>query len=112
MTKMWSTHKLVKGDLGTTRVEHEPPGVAKDRRATDIDSNDHVTEEKPLADKRFTAVPGRYTHNGMVGRIEAESGGRQTVRNEIDPQELDRNQSLRHAQKDCKEDTDDFSDVG
>lgn len=31
---------------------------------------------------------------------------------EVDPKELDWNESLWHAQKDCQEDGDDFSDVG
>ncbi len=48
----------------------------------------------------------------MVGRIEAESGGGKTIRDEIDPEELNGNEGFRHAEKDGKEDGDDFSDVG
>ena len=47
----------------------------------------------------------------MIGRVKTESGSGETVCNQVDPEELDGNESFRHAQEDGQEDTDDFTDV-
>lgn len=41
----------------------------------------------------------------MVGRVEPERGGGQTVGNEVDPKKLHREERFRHAKEDGKEDT-------
>jgi hypothetical protein len=48
----------------------------------------------------------------MVWRVERESGSGETIGDEIDPEELNRDQSLRHTHSGSQEDRDDFSDVG
>lgn len=103
---------MPEGNLGTSLVEHEPPGVASHSRDTDIDSDDHVTEEQPLADKRLAAVTWGYTHNAVVRGVEAESGSRERVGDEVDPEELHGDKSLGHTQEDRQEDGDDFTNVG
>lgn len=44
-------------------------------------------------------------HDVQVRRVETKSGGRQTVSDQVDPQQLDRDQSLRQTQSGCQEDT-------
>ncbi len=71
--------ELVEGDLGSLRVEHEPPGVSRDSRETDVGSDNHVTEEEPAADEGFVTLPGLTLHDVMVGRVEEREpwpGGR------------------------------------
>ena len=84
-------------------IEHEPPGVTRDRGDADVCADNHVAEEQPLANKRLAAVSGWNPHNRVVRRVEAQSCSRQTVRDKVNPQELDRNQSFRHSQQDRKE---------
>lgn len=67
-----NTYQLMEGDLRSTGIEDEPPGVSEHGCTPDVDANDHVAEEEPRADKRFTAVPRRQAHDRVVGRIEAE----------------------------------------
>ena len=54
---------------------------------------------------------GGDAHDAVVGRVETERGRRKRVRDEVNPKELHRNESLGHAQKYCQEDADDFTDV-
>ena len=106
-----TTYELVEGNLGSLGVHSEPPGVSSDSSDTDIDSNNHVTEEQPFTNQGFTAVSWRNCHDTVIGRVETESGSGETVRNQVDPKKLDGNESFRHAQEDGQEDTDDFTDV-
>lgn len=48
-------HQLVERDLGTSLVEHEPPSITEDCRAPYVDADNHVTEEQPGSNERFTA---------------------------------------------------------
>lgn len=69
----------MKRDLRSTRVENEPPSVTEYSSATDVDTDNHIPEEQPLANKRLTAVSGRQTHNRTIGRVESKGSGRQTI---------------------------------
>ena len=106
-----TTYELVEGNLGSFGVHSEPPGIPGNSSDTDVDSNNHVTEEQPFTNQRFTAVSWRNPHDAVIGRVETESGSGETVCNQVDPEELDGNESFRHAQEDGQEDTDDFTDV-
>jgi hypothetical protein len=75
-----ATHKLMPSDLRSTFVKHEPPSVTKHGRHTDVDSDDHVSEEQPRSDKGFPSVSGRRLHDHVVGRVETERGGRKTAK--------------------------------
>ena len=85
MNRENGAHELVKRYLWTSSIENKPPGITKDSRTSNIDTNDHVAEEQPLADEWFTAVSWWYSHDGMIRRVESECGGWQTVRYQVDP---------------------------
>ena len=77
--------------MRSARIEYEPPCIPEDGRAANVDSDDHVTEEEPLANKWLTAVPWWNTHNGVVRGVETERSGGQAVSNKVDPEKLDWN---------------------
>jgi len=83
--------------LRSAVVHSEPPGGSTDRRRSDVAADRHVAEEEPVADERLPGAARRLVHDLEVGRIEAESGGWETVRNQVDPEQLDGDQSFRHA---------------
>jgi hypothetical protein len=62
----------VEGDLRTSFVEDEPPGIPKDGSASDVNTDDHVTEEKPRSDERFAARTRRSLHDLVVWGIKAK----------------------------------------
>ena len=47
----------------------------------------------------------------MIRRIEAKCGSWETVCDEIDPKKLYWNEGFWHAENDCKENADDFTDI-
>ena len=101
-----STDQLVVVELGTAVVHGEPPGGRADGCRSDVAADRHVAEEEPVADERFLGAARRLVHDLQVGRVEAERGRRQAVRHQIDPQQLDRDQRLGHAERRRQEDAD------
>jgi len=83
--------ELMERDLRSTFVEDEPPSIAENGSTTDIDADDHVTEEEPFANQWLSAVPWGYSHNAVVWRVEAQSSCGETVSDKIDPEKLNRN---------------------
>jgi hypothetical protein len=79
------TDQLVPSYLRPTSIIYEPPGVSSDRGNTNVRPNDHITEKEPLSDQRFPTVSRRDLHYRVIRRIEAESSGRKTIRDKIDP---------------------------
>jgi hypothetical protein len=79
------TNQLIPSNLGTTSIIHKPPGVSSNCGNTNICPNDQISEKEPFSDQRFSTVSRRHLHYRVVCRIEAESGGRETVRDKIDP---------------------------
>lgn len=67
-------------------------------------SNGQVSEEEPARDERLFGVAWRFVHDVQVWRVEAQSGGRKPISHQVDPQQLDRNQSFRETQDGCEED--------
>ena len=104
--------QLVVGQLGTAVGDHVPPGGCSDRRGSDVQPNDHVSEKQPGSDERFLGGPRLFLHDIQVGRIESQSGGRETVGDQVDPEQLDRDQGFRETQGGRQEDADDLADVG
>ena len=92
--------------MRTTVVYGEPPRRRADSRRSDVATDRHVAEEEPVADKRFLGAAWRLVHDLEVGRVEAERGRRETVRHQVDPEQLDRDESLRHAERSSQEDAD------
>ncbi|KAF4527892.1 hypothetical protein B566_EDAN017712 [Ephemera danica] len=78
---MGHTYQLVVIELRANRRVHEPPGGSTDSSSTHVATNSHVTEEQPARDEGFT------------------------ISDEVDPQKLDGNQSLRQTQSGSQEDT-------
>lgn len=103
--------QLVEADLGTLRVEHEPPSITGDRGETDVGANDEIAEEEPSTDELLVTLPGVATHDIVVRGVERQGGGGETVGDQVHPQKLNRDQSLRHAESGRQEDRDDLTDV-
>jgi hypothetical protein len=72
-------YELVKGDLGTDGIEHEPPCIAKDSGCSDVSADDHVAEEQPSTHKRFIPAARRSSHDIMVWRIKRQCRRRQPI---------------------------------
>lgn len=81
-----NAYQLVERDLRSTRVINEPPRVSKDSSATNVYSNDHVSEEKPFSDEGFAAISWRNAHDGVVRGIETERCCWQAVCHQVDPE--------------------------
>jgi hypothetical protein len=71
------TYELVEGNLWASGVKHEPPSVACDGRDANVGANHHIAEEQPTTHERLGCISWRYTHDGVVGWVEAKSGRRQ-----------------------------------
>jgi hypothetical protein len=56
---------------------------------TNINTNNHVSEEHPATDKLIISISGRFLHNILIGRVESKSGSRGAISNKVNPQELD-----------------------
>jgi hypothetical protein len=68
-------------DLRTALVENEPPSITEHGSDTDVDTDHHITEEKPWSDESFSTVTRRSPHDHVIGRVKAESRrGKTTVR--------------------------------
>lgn len=69
-------------------------------------------EEQPSRDETLISLAGRLVHDVQVGRVEAERGGGQAVRHQVDPQQLHGDQGLGQAQGRRQEDGHHLTDVG
>jgi hypothetical protein len=107
-----ATYQLPESDVGPLGVVDKPPDVTKYGGSADINTDNHVAEQQPTADESLVTAAGRALHNVMVWRVERQSSGGKTIGDKVNPQELDRNQSLGHAQGSSQEDRHDLSDVG
>lgn len=67
-------------------------------------SDGHVSEEEPAGDEGLFGRAGGFAHDVQVGRVEAQRGGGQTVSHQVDPQQLDGDQSLGQTQRGRQED--------
>ena len=101
-------YQLVVVELGSLLVPGEPPCGRAHGRRPHVHPDGHVAEEEPVADERLLGVPRRLVHDVEVGRVEAERGGRQAVSDEVDPEQLDGDERLGHAQGGSQEDADDL----
>ncbi|RUS26263.1 hypothetical protein BC938DRAFT_471005 [Jimgerdemannia flammicorona] len=106
------THQLVKGNLRATGEVQEPPRIAKHSGAPDVCPDNHVPKEQPPADNGLLRVARGPPHDIVIGGVKSEGGGRQAVRDEVDPEELYGDEGFGHAEDDGKEDGDNFANVG
>lgn len=70
-----------------------------------LTTNGHVSEEQPARDQGLLGGTWGLAHDIQIRGVEAQSGGRQTVSHQVDPQQLDGDQSLRQAQSGSQENT-------
>ena len=70
-----------------------------------LTSNSHVSEEQPTSDETFLRITWWLLHNVKVRWVEAESCCRETVSDQVDPQQLYWDQSFWDTKSGCQEDT-------
>lgn len=97
--------QLVVGHLGSSGADEVPPGRSTDRGGADVGSDGHVTEEQPSGDETFSGATRRLVHDVQIGGVEAEGGGGKTISDQVHPQELHGDQSLRETQSGSQENT-------
>ena len=68
-------------------------------------SNGHVSEEEPAGDEGLLGGARPLAHDVQVRGVKAQGGGGQAIRHQVDPQQLDRDQSLGEPQRRRQEDT-------
>jgi len=105
-------YQLVVVELRSSFVRHEPPGGSTDSRTSDVAPDRHVPEEQPATDQRFLRVSRRFVHDVQIGRVEPECCRRQSVGDEVDPEQLNGYESLGHAERRRQEDANHLADVG
>ena len=96
--------ELVVAEVGSGGGQHVPPGGSTDSGGSDIAADAHVAEEQPAGDEGLLGGARRLVHDVQVGRVEAEGGGREAVSDQVHPEQLDGDQSLRSAQSSRQED--------
>mmetsp|Transcript_8199 Transcript_8199/g.20312 ORF Transcript_8199/g.20312 Transcript_8199/m.20312 type:complete len:249 (-) Transcript_8199:2161-2907(-) len=128
---MWPARELAVGDHRVTVVRgpeeshhrgsqevdkvlvfRVPKDKYSDRRKSHVQTNDHVPEKDPVRDEGIVLSTRRLEHDVGVGRVETEGGGGGTVRNEVDPEQLHGNKSLRASNGRGQKDGKDLSNVG
>ena len=83
----------------------EPPGGSTDSCSAYITTDGQVPEEQPAGDKRFVCFPWGFLHDVKIRRVETQSGGWETISDQVDPQQLDGNQSFWETESGCQENT-------
>lgn len=70
-----------------------------------LTSNSHVSEEEPSSDKAFLGVSGRFLHDVKVRWVKSKGSCWETISDQVDPQQLDRDQSLGNSKGSSQENT-------
>lgn len=70
-----------------------------------ITSDGQISEEKPARDERLLGIAWRLLHDVQIWRVEAEGSGRKAISYQVDPEQLNWDQSLRETQCSSQEDT-------
>ena len=71
----------------------------------------HAPEENPGGDELFVGSPWRLQHDVQIRGIEAKSGGWRPISDQVDPEQLDRNEVLGETQRSRYKDTSDLANV-
>lgn len=69
-----------------------------------LTSNGQVSEEEPARDERLLSVTRGFLHDVQVWGVEAQGCGREAISHQVDPEQLNWNQSLGEAQRRSKKD--------
>ncbi len=99
-----STYQLIECDLWPFIVEHEPPGGSCNCGYAHINPNGEVPEEEPATDERVPGGTRRLLHYVHVRWVEAKSGGRQSIGDQVDPEQLHGNEGLGKSQSSRQKD--------
>ena len=102
--QLQKAYQLIVIDLRSTWVCHEPPRCCTNCCHTNVTSDHHVAEEQPAADQCLFRTPGWSAHHIEIRWIESQCSCWQAIRHQVHPQQLDRYQSLRHAERCSQED--------
>jgi hypothetical protein len=101
--KKMIAHQSFIRNLGTVFVHSEPPDVTCHSGKAHISTNHNITEEEPAIHDSLVLVPRRLLHDVLIGGVKAKSGGWETISDEVDPEELNRNKGLRSTENNSKE---------
>ena len=82
---------------------HEPPCCRGDGGKAYIPSNNEVAEEEPAGNEGVLDVTRGLVHDVNVGGIEAEGRSRESVCDQVDPEQLDWDEGLRETEGSCQE---------
>ncbi|TNN42585.1 hypothetical protein EYF80_047244 [Liparis tanakae] len=85
-----SSHKLLHGGMRIRDWFSDKLGKRK--------RESHISEEQPARDQGLLGGTGGLAHDVQIGGVEAQSGGGQTVSDQVDPQQLDGDESLGQTQ--------------
>lgn len=107
--------QLIEADQGVavTSLSHGVP-VHKDTDSceTDIQTNDHVSEEDPAGDEVLVSLTWLLLHHVLVWGVEAEGRGWEAISHQVDPQKLHRVETFWNAQERGKEDRSHLANIG
>lgn len=70
-----------------------------------LTSNSHVSEEEPSSDKAFLGVSGRFLHDVKIRGVKSKGSCWETISDQVDPQQLDRDQGLGNSKGSSQENT-------
>lgn len=66
---------------------------------TNVRADDQISEEHKSRDQGFIVSSGGLEHAVRISRVERESGSRETISNEVNPEELDGVEAIRNSEK-------------
>jgi hypothetical protein len=104
--------QLVPGKCWSIGSVQEPPGSREHGSESDVTTNSAVSEQQPVGDQNVVGASWFFVHDIQIRWVEGESGGWETIGDQVDPEELDWDEGFWDAEGGGKEDADDFTDVG
>mmetsp|Transcript_23970 Transcript_23970/g.52460 ORF Transcript_23970/g.52460 Transcript_23970/m.52460 type:complete len:217 (-) Transcript_23970:1977-2627(-) len=93
-------------------VSRVPKDKDADRSESHVQTNDHVSEKDPIRNEGIVSSTWWLEHNVRIGWVKAEGGSGWTVRDQVDPEKLHGNESLRTSNRRGQKDGNDLSNVG
>lgn len=103
--------QLIVREMRSNGADHVPPSGSANSSGTDVRTDGHVAEKQPTGDETFGSATRWFVHDVQVRGVEAEGSGRQTISYQVDPQELNRDQSFGQAKSSSQKDADDLYDT-
>mmetsp|Transcript_5950 Transcript_5950/g.9245 ORF Transcript_5950/g.9245 Transcript_5950/m.9245 type:complete len:367 (-) Transcript_5950:1975-3075(-) len=104
--------QLVIVDLWTLFVHSKPPDHTEHSSNTNVKSLYHIAEQRVSANNWFITWTWIFLHNTIFWAIKAKRNSWETICNQIDPKQLDRQQHFRQAKDSCDENCHHLTNVG